>query len=53
MKIKKMPVGMYAANCYILIDEEAKVGCIVDPGGDPDFVMEEAEKSNIDIKFIL
>lgn len=53
MKVKKMPVGMYAANCYILIEEESKVGCIVDPGGDADFVMEEAEKSNIDIKFIL
>ncbi|KOA21075.1 putative metallo-hydrolase [Clostridium homopropionicum DSM 5847] len=53
MKIKKMPVGMYAANCYILIEEESKVGCIVDPGGDADFIMGEVKKSNIDIKFIL
>lgn len=53
MKIKKMPVGMYAANCYILIEEEAKEGCIVDPGGDADFIMEEVKKSNIAIKFIL
>jgi len=53
MKIKKMSVGMYAANCYILIEEESKMGCIVDPGGDADFILEEIKKSNIDVKFIL
>ena len=53
MQIKRIPAGMYAANCYILIDEENKLGCIVDPGGDEDIITEEIEKSNMQVKFIL
>lgn len=53
MQIKRIPAGMYAANCYILIDEENKIGCIVDPGGDEDLIAKEVEKSNIQVKFIL
>lgn len=53
MKIKRIPAGMYAANCYILIDEESQLGCIVDPGGDEDFIIKHVENSNINVKFIL
>ena len=53
MQIKRIPAGMYAANCYILIDEENKLGCIVDPGGDEGIITEEIEKSNMQVKFIL
>ena len=32
MLIKTIPVGMYQANCYVVIDEETKDCIIVDPG---------------------
>lgn len=53
MKIKKIPAGMYGANCYILIDEVSKVGCVVDPGGDEDIIIREIENSDIEVKYIL
>lgn len=53
MKIKRIPVGIYGANCYILIDEEINVGCVIDPGGDDDIIIKEIENSNAKIKFIL
>ena len=39
MKVKRMPVGVYAANCYILMDEETKETAIIDPGGDAEKVL--------------
>ncbi|CAG7841104.1 Hydroxyacylglutathione hydrolase GloC [Clostridium haemolyticum] len=53
MKIKRIPAGMYGANCYILIDEETMVGCIIDPGGDADRLANIIDELNIEIKFIL
>src|SRR3712207_2746024 len=53
MKIKRIPAGMYGANCYILIDEEIRVGCIIDPGGDADRLANIIDELNIEIKFIL
>ncbi|EGO87459.1 beta-lactamase [Clostridium botulinum C str. Stockholm] len=44
---------MYGANCYILIDEETMVGCIIDPGGDADRLANIIDELNIEIKFIL
>lgn len=34
MMIKAIPVGMYQANCYIVMDEETKECAILDPGAD-------------------
>ncbi|AEB75747.1 MBL fold metallo-hydrolase [Clostridium botulinum] len=53
MKIKRIPAGMYGANCYILIDEETMVGCIIDPGGDADRLANIIDEFNIEVKFIL
>lgn len=53
MKIKRIPAGIYAANCYILFDEENNIGCIIDPGGDEEIIVEEINRNNIKIKFIL
>ncbi|KGM97034.1 beta-lactamase [Clostridium novyi A str. 4552] len=51
MKIKRIPAGMYGANCYILID--GNEGCIIDPGGDADMLIRNIDALNIDVKFIL
>ena len=33
MYIKRLPIGDVEANCYIICDEETKVGAVVDVGG--------------------
>lgn len=53
MKIKRIPAGMYAANCYLLIEEETKIACVVDPGGDEKLIIKEVENSKANLKFIL
>lgn len=53
MKIKRIPAGIYGANCYILFDEDTRVGCVIDPGGDEDILIKEIDKTDIEIKFIL
>jgi glyoxylase-like metal-dependent hydrolase (beta-lactamase superfamily II) len=34
MIIKKMALGIYGANCYIIADEESEEAAVVDPGGE-------------------
>ncbi|MDQ0149999.1 MBL fold metallo-hydrolase [Eubacterium multiforme] len=53
MIIKTIPAGMYDANCYIVIDEDTKEACILDPGGDD--VRLEGIIKDLDVKpkFIL
>ncbi|MHC1720721.1 MAG: MBL fold metallo-hydrolase [Clostridiaceae bacterium] len=53
MKIKTIPAGIYAANCYILMDEESKETAIIDPGGDAEDLKEAVEKLQGKVKFIL
>lgn len=39
MEIKRIPAGIYAANCYILTDLNNKISIVLDPGGDaPDLI---------------
>lgn len=47
MKIKKIIVGSLSTNCYIVFDEKTKKGVIIDPGGDADKIIREAEGINI------
>jgi glyoxylase-like metal-dependent hydrolase (beta-lactamase superfamily II) len=53
MKVKRLPVGVYAANCYIVMDEDTKETAIIDPGGDADEVIEAADEMGADVKFVL
>ena len=36
MIIKKMALGIYGANCYIVADEDSEEAAVVDPGGESD-----------------
>lgn len=51
MDIKTMPVGIYGANCYLLIEENQCA--IIDPGADPEDIINEIGKLNVEPKFIL
>lgn len=53
MEVIRMPAGIYAANCYIVYDENAKEGIVVDPGGDVDDIINRIEKLGLTIKYIV
>lgn len=53
MKITRMMAGVYAANCYLIFDEERKKGFIIDPGGDFEDIVKRIEKADFKPEFIL
>ncbi len=54
MYIKRLPLGDVEANCYIICDEETKVGAVIDVGGFSDVLLKEIEESGIkELKYIL
>ena len=52
MKIKRIVVGVYSVNCYIVYNSNGD-GFIVDPGGDFDDITKFITENNITPKFIL
>lgn len=53
MEIIAMPVGLVQANCYIVYKKEEKDALIIDPGGEPEKIMEAVEKNDLNVKAIL
>ncbi|HHV27760.1 MBL fold metallo-hydrolase [Anaerosalibacter bizertensis] len=53
MKIERLPVGIYAANCYIVYCEDTKEGIVIDPGGEGDTILERIKKLDLNIKYII
>ncbi|MCY6370454.1 MBL fold metallo-hydrolase [Clostridium ganghwense] len=53
MKIKRIPAGIYEANCYILIDEKTKEVAVIDPGGDGEILIKEIDKLDVKVNCIL
>ncbi|EDT86959.1 MBL fold metallo-hydrolase [Clostridium botulinum] len=51
MDIKTIPVGIYNANCYLLIDQDKCA--IIDSGGDPEDIIKIIEDNNLIPQFIL
>ena len=43
MKIQTFVLGMFQTNCYLLIDEATKQAAVIDPGQDPDELLEALE----------
>ncbi|EGL38478.1 metallo-beta-lactamase domain protein [Parvimonas sp. oral taxon 110 str. F0139] len=52
MNIKRIVVGVYAVNCYIVYNDN-KDGFIVDPGGDSDDIIKFVDEEKINLEFIL
>lgn len=48
-----MPVGIYAANCYIVYNEDTKNGIIIDPGGDGKEIVERINQLGVIVKYII
>lgn len=53
MLLKKMEVGVYSANCYILGDEISNEAIIIDPGGDADKIIKFITNNDLKVKYII
>lgn len=53
MKIKSMPVGELATNCYILIDDAANAAAIIDPGDQGEDILEAVKAEGVRVEYIL
>lgn len=53
MIIKRIPAGVYAANCYIIMDDDSKETVVIDPGGDSDDIISCIRELNCTVKYIL
>lgn len=53
MLVKTIPAGMIGTNCYFFYDEDTKEAIIVDPGDEPERLLTEARRLELDVKYIL
>lgn len=53
MIIRKLVVGPYATNCYIVGSEKTKEGMIIDPGANASGILESVKKAGLTIKLIV
>ncbi|MCT4621466.1 MAG: MBL fold metallo-hydrolase [Marinisporobacter sp.] len=53
MIIERIQAGVYAVNCYIVVCEDTKKACVIDPGGDADEILKYIEKNGLTLEFIL
>jgi hydroxyacylglutathione hydrolase len=51
--VRKLQVGPYASNCYIIGPETAGEGMIIDPGADAPEILRVVEKLGLKIKLIV
>lgn len=53
MILEILPVGVFQTNCYIIGDENTKIGAVIDPGGEPDKILDICKKYDLNIKYII
>ena len=54
MYIKGLVLGPVSANCYVVCDEETKIGAVIDPGDYNSLLLKEIENSGMkELKYIL
>jgi glyoxylase-like metal-dependent hydrolase (beta-lactamase superfamily II) len=53
MEFKRLSLGIYQANCYILHDEKTKEAAVIDPGGDFPELKSYIESNGLSVKYII
>jgi len=53
MILRKMELGDFGANCYLVGDEDTKEGMIIDPGADGGSIMKQVKVLGPNIKIIV
>jgi len=51
--LRKLVVGPYQANCYILGSRKTNEGLVIDPGGDVFHIVDEISRCELTIRYIL
>lgn len=53
MIFERIPVGLYATNCYIIGCEDTLEGVVFDPGGEARAILDKIKRHNLRIKYII
>jgi glyoxylase-like metal-dependent hydrolase (beta-lactamase superfamily II) len=53
MLIKNIIVGPLGVNCFVIADEKTKKAAVVDPGDEPDMIMEIIKKNGFIVEYII
>jgi len=53
LQVEPLIVGPLFSNCYIVWDDDNKLGVVIDPGDDSDIILEKIKELNITLKYIL
>lgn len=53
MLVKNIVVGPLSVNCFIIADEKTKKAIVVDPGDEPDMIMDIIKKNNLIVEYII
>ncbi len=53
LNVHLLTLGAYQTNCYLFHDEASKFCCVVDPGYDPDTVLEALDNLGLSLEAIL
>jgi glyoxylase-like metal-dependent hydrolase (beta-lactamase superfamily II) len=53
MIIKKLVVGPLENNCFVIADEKSKECFVVDPGDEPDRIIDFINENNMKVKYII
>lgn len=53
MFLQKIVVGPLQVNCFIVADENSNEAIVIDPGDEPDRILEVVKDNNLKIKYIV
>lgn len=53
MKIIALTVGAMGTNCYIAYDEDTREAVIIDPGAEGKRIIDQVERNNLKVKYIV
>lgn len=53
MWIKCLPVGPLEGNCFIIADESSKDCMVIDPGDEPDRIMDAINENELKVQYII
>ncbi len=53
MIIERLPLGIYGTNCYIVGCDITKEALVIDPGGEPEQILNKSNDLGLKIKYIV